>query len=299
MVRAQTPRFTLDDVILPPHTRERLEGLLGKVEHHRELYEDWDFGAIDPDGRRVAINLYGPPGTGKSMCAEALASRMRKQLLCVSYAELESKYVGETPKNIVAAFAAARAQDALLFFDEADSILGRRLTSVTQSADHGVNVSRSTMLLQLDRFEGIVVFATNLARNYDGAFVRRILGHVELGLPDAHGRTRLSDRFLRPRLPRHEDVTSAWLAAETDGLAGGELKQIILNAATRAVRRQGDARRVSRADLAAEIEVLRHARRAIGLDPGLRVREDVLDHSVLGEAAAAPASALEPAAAAV
>jgi SpoVK/Ycf46/Vps4 family AAA+-type ATPase len=262
------PRHRLEDVVVPDRVRAQIEGLLAKIEHHRTLYEDWGLSAIDPGGRRVAINLFGPPGTGKTMCAEAIAARLGRPILCVSYAELESKYVGETPKNIEAAFSAARTHGAVLFFDEADSILGRRLTSVTQAADHGVNVSRSVMLLQLDRFEGVVVFATNLARNYDGAFVRRILGHVELALPDAPCRARLAERFLPERLPRERDVDPAWIAERSEGLSGGEMLQVVLNAATRAVRRTGSARAVSRADLEAELDAFRAARRAVGLDPG-------------------------------
>ncbi len=272
---ASTPRFKLEDVILPDGAQAQVEALVGKIEHHHTLYERWGLAAIDPGGRRVAINLFGPPGSGKTMCAEGIASRLGRPIVTVSYAELESKYVGETPKNIVAAFAAARQAEAVLFFDEADSILGRRLTSVTQSADHGVNVSRSVMLLQLDRFEGVVVFATNLAKNYDGAFVRRILGHVEIPLPDLRGRQRLAERYLVPSLPRADDVTAAWLAELAEGLSGGEMLQLVIGAATRAVRRPGEAQRLSRDDLAAEEQSFRAARIAVGLDPGTTVREEV------------------------
>ena len=266
---AATPRYRLEDVVLPDAARTQVEALLAKIEHHRTLYEDWGLGAVDPGGRRVAINLFGPPGTGKTMCAEGIAARLGRPIVCVSYAELESKYVGETPKNIEAAFAAALAKNAVLFFDEADSILGRRLTSVTQSADHGVNVSRSVMLLQLDRFEGVVVFATNLARNYDGAFVRRILGHVEVPLPDAPCRARLAERFLPPPMPRERDVDPTWIASRSEGLSGGEILQVVINAATRAVQRSGPSRALSRADLEAEFEAFRAARRAVGLDPAM------------------------------
>jgi SpoVK/Ycf46/Vps4 family AAA+-type ATPase len=250
----------------------QLEALVAKIEHHRTLYETWGLGAVDPSGRRVAINLFGPPGTGKTMCAEGIAERLGRPIVTVSYAELESKYVGDTPKNIVAAFESARRRGAVLFFDEADSILGRRLTSVTQSADHGVNVSRSVMLLQLNDFEGVVVFATNLAKNYDGAFVRRILGHVEIPLPDAAGRERLAARFFPAPLPRDPEVTAPWLASITEGLSGGEMLQLVIGAATRAVQRTAPDRQVTRDDLTAETRALRAARTAVGIDaPETRV----------------------------
>jgi len=276
------PRYRLADVVLPESARVQLDGLVAKVEHHRTLYEAWGLASIDPSGRRVAINLYGPPGTGKTMCAEGIAERLSRPIVTVSYAELESKYVGETPKNIVAAFEAAKRHGAVLFFDEADSILGRRLTSVTQSADHGVNVSRSVMLLQLDHFESVVIFATNLAKNYDGAFVRRILGHVEIPLPDAAGRERLATRLLPPSLPRAHDVTTAWLASISDGLSGGEMLHLVVGAATRAVQRSADAQRVTRDDLEAEARAFRAARHAVGIDappPRIDEREATDDES--------------------
>ena len=272
------PRYTLEEVVMPESAVGAVNAALARLAHHHTLYEDWDLGAIDPTGRRAVINLHGPPGTGKSMCAEGIAHRLGRPILTVSYAELESKYVGDTPKNIVAVFSAARTADAVLFFDEADSILGRRLTSVTQSADHGVNVSRAMMLTQLDGFDGVVVFATNLMRNYDEAFVRRILAHVELPLPDLPCRTRLATRFLRPRMPLAADVTVAWLADQSEGLSGGEMKQVVIAAASRAVARPAETRRVDRDDLAAELGNLRQARRAVRGEPTLaepRVTETI------------------------
>jgi SpoVK/Ycf46/Vps4 family AAA+-type ATPase len=269
LTRAETfvavrPVRRLGDLVVPTQVFAQIEGALDRIRHHRTLYEEWDLGSIDPSGARVAVNLFGLPGTGKSFCAEAIAERLGKLIIRVNYAEIESKYVGETPKNIVAAFQRARETDAVLFFDEADSILGKRLTSVTQSADHGVNVSRSVMLLQLDAFEGVVIFATNLARNYDPAFVRRILAHVEFVLPDLECRHRLWMHYLRAKLPRSPDVEPAWLAAQSEGLSGGTLLNVIVQAATRAVVRSDVSRRITREDVLVEIERARNAIRQVG-----------------------------------
>src|SRR5690349_4513681 len=181
----EPPRRRLADLIVPEATLQQLRRLLAKIKYHQVLYHDFGLGEIDPYGGRTAINLYGPPGTGKSFAAEALAHELGMGVIRANYAEIESKYVGETAKNIKAAFQKASETQAVLFFDEADSILGRRLSNITQSTDHAVNVSRSVMLLELDRFAGVTIFATNLASNYDTAFVRRILGHVAMPLPDA------------------------------------------------------------------------------------------------------------------
>ena len=140
---AEAPVRTMDELVVAEVVRRRVEAALSRVINHELLYETWNLRSLDPRRAGVALNFYGPPGTGKSLCAEAVAHRLGRAALFVNYAEIESRYVGETPKNIVRAFEAARAQDAVLVFDEADSILGSRLSSVTQSADHGVNVSRA------------------------------------------------------------------------------------------------------------------------------------------------------------
>lgn len=227
---AREPLYSLENLVLDPATAERLESLKNRFKTHRLVYEDWGLGETDPSGRHIAFNLYGPPGTGKTMCVEALAREWSKKLIDVSYAEIESKYVGETGKNIVAAFKAAKEQNALLFFDEADSILGQRMTSVTQAADQAVNVARAVMLKQLDAFDGIVAFATNLARNFDGAFVRRIPIHIEIPLPDEAGRRRILENILPDAVPFKRRIDFAFLAAKTPGLSGGDLKNVAVNA---------------------------------------------------------------------
>ena len=164
------------------------------------------------------------------MCVEALARDLEKKLIDVSYAELESKYVGDTGKNIVAAFVAARKQNAVLFFDEADSILGRRMTEVTQAADQAVNVARAVMLKQLDAFDGIVAFATNLAKNFDMAFVRRIPFHIEIPLPDEFGLKRIVQELVPHKVPFREKIDFGRIAQASVGMSGGDLKNVVVNA---------------------------------------------------------------------
>jgi SpoVK/Ycf46/Vps4 family AAA+-type ATPase len=260
----EVPSRCLDDLIVPLSLRTRIDAALNRIRFHDVLYNQWNLKKVDPNGKRIAINLFGLPGTGKTFCAEAIAHHLNRKIIKVNYAEIESKYVGETPKNITAAFKKARETDSVLFFDEADSILGKRLTHVTQSADHGVNVSRSVMLLQLDKFDGVVIFATNLARNYDGAFVRRILTHIEFELPDAECRIRLWQYLLPVEVPRADDVSLEWLASESEGLAGGDILNIVIASASRAVERTGDNRQVSREDILEEINHVRISKKKIG-----------------------------------
>lgn len=269
---AEDPRRTLDDLIVPGSVRARVESALSLLKNHDTLFIKWNLAKIDPYHRGTAINLYGPSGTGKSMCAEAITHEVGRPFINVNYAQIESRYVGQTPKNIEAAFDAAREQNAVLIFDEADAMLGSRLSQVTQSADHAVNVSRTTMLRQLDRFSGLVVFTTNFPENYDAAFVRRILAHIRFDLPDDETRLRLW-RYLFPReLPVSGDVDLSILAAESAGLSGGDLVNALIRAATTAVNRYGAQRVVTLEDLRTEVRAARQAKSEVGKAPeGVRL----------------------------
>jgi SpoVK/Ycf46/Vps4 family AAA+-type ATPase len=262
----ETPERQLKDLILPDETMQQIRSLLVKINYHHILYEDFGLGEIDPYGGRTAINLYGPPGTGKSFAAEAIAHELGKGIIRANYAEIESKYVGETAKNIKAAFQKAKETDAVLFFDEADSILGRRLSNVRQSTDHAVNVSHSVMLLELDHFSGVTVFATNLASNYDTAFVRRILGHIELPLPNEEARARLWRYLIPGRMPIALDE-QGWLrlVTESEGLSGGDILNIVINAASRALDREGPTCKVSLDDFLTAIGASKRAKQEIGV----------------------------------
>lgn len=226
---AREPMYEMENLILTEETAKELRTLKARFTHHSLVYDTWGLGKIDPAGRHIAFNLYGPPGTGKTMCVEALAGEWGKKIIDVNYAEIESKYVGETGKNITAAFEAAKKQDAILFFDEADSILGQRMTSVTQAADQAVNVARAVMLKQLDAFDGIVAFATNLAKNFDSAFVRRIPIHIEIPLPDKEGRLKILRKMVPDQVPFGDKIDLAILSEESDGMSGGDLKNAIVN----------------------------------------------------------------------
>ncbi len=265
LFEVETPQRKLADLVLDEDTLAHIRALLTKIRHHRLLYEEFGLREIDPYGGRTAINFYGPPGTGKSMAAESIAGELGMGIIRANYAEIESKFVGETPKNIKAAFAKAEDANAVLFFDEADSILGKRLSSITQSTDHAVNVSRSVMLLELDHFSGVVVFATNLASNYDAAFTRRILGHIAMPLPDEAARLRLWRRHIPNRLPV-QLTEGDWsrLVATTEGLAGGDILSAVLYAASLAVERHGALAIVNLDDFLMAVKAGKQAKREVG-----------------------------------
>lgn len=263
----RTPHITLaDNVILAADTQRMFEEAIGALRHHKTIYSDWGFGAVDPAGRNMILNLYGPPGTGKTLAAEALAGTLKRPYIHIGIAEIESKYVGDTAKNISAAFACAAAEGAVLFFDEADTLLGARLSSVTQGIDNEINAMRSTLLIELERFEGIVVFATNFARNYDSAFVSRIRYHIEFKLPDLACRQRLWERMLVPGVPLAEerDLLIARCAEASDGLSGREIRTVLRTAFPRAIVEAPDAPRVHWKHLDTAIADIRAAHRNVG-----------------------------------
>ena len=260
-------RITLEtEVVLAPETRRMFDEAIGAMRHHKTIYTDWGFGAVDTMGRNMILNLYGPPGTGKTLAAEALAGTLKRQYIHIGISELESKYVGDTAKNIASAFKAATAENALLFFDEADTLLGARLSSVTQGIDNEINAMRSTLLIELERFNGIVVFATNFAKNYDSAFVSRIRYHIEFKLPDMEGRKQLWNRLLVIGVPLEEEraIIIERAAAASDGLSGREIRTVLRTAFPRALVENPQEPKVLWMHLESAIADVRTANRNVG-----------------------------------
>ena len=233
----QEPRYTLEDVFLPAKSKLQIEEALAKIKNFHTIYIDWGFKAVDPCGAGTVLNFYGKPGTGKTMTAEALAGSLGKKFISLGMSDVESKYMGETAKNIHAAFECAAKVDAVLFFDEADTLLGARLSNVTQGIDNEVNSLRSTLLIELEKFEGIVIFATNFERNYDKAFVSRITHHVQFDLPDEEGLRKIWDKFLLTKIPLEGDRESVLtkLADISHGLSGRDVRNCMRLALPKAI----------------------------------------------------------------
>ncbi|NET55234.1 MAG: ATP-binding protein [Symploca sp. SIO2E6] len=240
------------------------------------IFQDWGMGEKHKLDKALSVNFSGLPGTGKTITAEALAHALKRKILVVPYQQLESKYVGDTksgidtsvmshpvetlhatslqgfavcskrgwltriwydtPKNIAQAFEFATSNKAVLFFDEADSFLGKRLENVSQATDTAVNLTRSVMLMQLSEYEGIIIFATNLIRNYDPAFISRIRWKVQFDLPDEEGRAKIWQAQIPHQLPLSESVDFAKLAKQFDGISGRDIKNAVFQAVVAAAR---------------------------------------------------------------
>ena len=231
MIESYEPRFALEQVALNEKVKEQIQTAIAAVRYKTKMTEEWGMSEYFSGNRAVILNFYGKAGTGKSMTAEAVAKALNKKVYHINYSELESKYVGETPKNIRRAFECATRDDAVLIFDEADSFLGKRLSSVTQSADYGVNITRSVLLMELEKFSGVVVFTTNLISNYDEAFKRRILLSVYFDMPDEKARLQIWKLHLSDKMPLADDVTAESLAGRYDKVSGADIKDMVFYAA--------------------------------------------------------------------
>ncbi|MDF2440811.1 MAG: hypothetical protein JWN98_1795 [Abditibacteriota bacterium] len=238
LVEAIAPRRTFDDVILPPNTRRQLEFALAQIRKRDLIFTRWGLAERHATGLGLAFNFAGPPGTGKTICAEAIASALNKKLLVVRYSEMESLWAGETGKNVAAVFHSAHEQDAVLFFDEADAIAGRRFANITQGYQREANTVVNVLLKELEEFDGVVIFATNLAANFDPAFERRVRTHILFEMPGAPERADIWRVQLAKRTPLADDVNFS-LLGEKYAVSGGDIKNAVLKAAQIATSEPG------------------------------------------------------------
>jgi SpoVK/Ycf46/Vps4 family AAA+-type ATPase len=239
LVEAVDPQRSFDDVVLPERTLLALDHALAIVRKHDLIFRQWGLAERHTSGLGLAFHFAGPPGTGKTICAEALAFTLRRKLLVVRYSELESRWVGQTAKHVASVFRAAERQDAVLFFDEADAIAGRRFSTMAAAVDREANSVVNVLLHEIETFPGIIIFATNLAANMDPAFERRIRTHILFEMPNAEERERIWRVQLHPRkTPLAEDVDFKELA-ERYPRSGGDIKNAVLKAAQMATTEPG------------------------------------------------------------
>lgn len=229
---AQKPSYSFEQLVLPDEILTEISTAIQVLKIESLVFDTWGLRSIEPNPK-TALNFYGPPGTGKTLAAHAIAETLGKNILVASYAEIESKYHGDGPKNVKAIFAAAERENAVLFIDEADSLLSRRLTNVTQGSEQAINSMRSQLLINLELFHGIVIFSTNLVQNYDKAFETRIR-HIEFTMPDRDARSAIWKKHLPKSLPLADDVSIDRLADSIDDICGRDIKNAVIQAAVEA-----------------------------------------------------------------
>ena len=225
------PLYTFDQLVVPESVMIDLISAVDLAKVETLVFDTWGLRKIEPFPR-TALNFHGAPGTGKTMAAHALADRLGRKILVASYAEIESKYHGDGPKNVKALFNAAQIDNAILFIDEADSLLSKRLTSVTQGSEQAINSMRSQLLVCLESYSGAVIFSTNLVQNYDKAFETRVR-HIEFLMPDEKCRKCIWENHIPPNLPVDNDISFGELS-RIDDICGRDIKNAVIDAAVRA-----------------------------------------------------------------
>lgn len=224
------PKYKLESVIMSDDMRSEIDDALSIIRNRDRIYVEWGYQDVDPQARAV-LSFYGPGGTGKTKCAHGVASALGRKILCVNYANIESMWAGESPKNLISAFNVAQESNAVLFMDEADSFLGKRITNVTSGHDQSINSLRSQMLILLEEFEGVVIFGTNLVENFDKAFETRILKSIRFDLPDEPSRVKLFRLMIPDKVPFVKplsDENYLEFAKESEDFSGREIKNTVL-----------------------------------------------------------------------
>jgi SpoVK/Ycf46/Vps4 family AAA+-type ATPase len=230
--RVRSAVVTMADLAHSEKVRFSLEMLLANARNIGVMLDDWGLGAKIAYGRGVTALFSGPPGTGKTASAEAIAHAMGKPILGIDYAEIQNSFVGETEKNIVRVFREARESEAVLFWDEADAMFFNRDSAYRNWEVREVNV----LLQELERFDGVCILSTNRKVTLDPALERRIAVKVEFERPDLNIRREIWRRMIPEKMPLL-DVDFEQLAARD--LTGGEIKNVVLNAARIALAREG------------------------------------------------------------
>ncbi|MFI1418416.1 ATP-binding protein [Streptomyces sp. NPDC020731] len=229
LARRVEPGVGWDDLVLPPTTHRRLRELALRARHREQVLGQWGMRPGGGRGRGVIALFAGESGTGKTMSAEVVAADLGMDLYVVDLSTVVDKYVGETEKNLERIFTEASAVNAVLLFDEADAIFGKR-SEVKDAHDRHANIESAYLLQRMESFDGIAVLTTNLRANLDEAFTRRLDVVADFPMPDTGQRLALWDRCLGGRLPRADDLDLAFCADRFE-LAGGSIRACAVTAA--------------------------------------------------------------------
>lgn len=224
-----TPVPTWDDIVLPVDTHAQLRELCQRVIQRRRVLSEWGFDKKLSLGKGVNALFAGSSGTGKTMAAEVIANELRLDLYKIDLSGVISKYIGETEKNLDRIFTAAEQANAILFFDEADALFGKR-SEVRDSHDRYANIEISYLLQKMEQYEGITILASNLRQNLDDAFVRRLAFTIHFQFPDEAQRQEIWEKVWPTQVPLAKDVDLLFLAQQFK-LSGGNIKNIALASA--------------------------------------------------------------------
>jgi hypothetical protein len=227
LAQCLTPCYTWDDIVLSDELMQQLREIADQVAARSQVYESWGFGARLSRGRGISALFSGPSGTGKTMAAEILANHLQLDIYRIDLAGMVSKYIGETEKNLRSVFDAAEQSGAILFFDEADALFGKR-SEVRDSHDRYANIEVNYLLQRMEDYRGLAILCTNRRSALDRAFLRRLRFLVEFPFPDCENRGLIWQKVF----PSEAPLASLDLAALSRlEISGGNILNIALNAA--------------------------------------------------------------------
>jgi ATPase family associated with various cellular activities (AAA) len=235
LARRVRPRRTWDDLVLPAGRRTELAEVVARYRHRALVHGRWGYRLGQANG--VVALFHGPSGTGKTLAAEIIANDLGLDLFTIDLSAMVSKYIGETEKNLEEVFNAASAANVVLLFDEADSLFGKR-SEVNEAKDRYANIEVSYLLQRIERYDGIAILTTNLLKNIDHAFLRRIDVLAEFALPEPDERLALWRLGFPASAPMGPDVDLEALA-DRFKLAGGNIHSVCLTAAFLAAEGEG------------------------------------------------------------
>ncbi len=230
------PHYTWEDIVLPKDAKEQLKEVCGYIKHRGTVYTDWGFDRKLSMGKGLNVLFSGPSGTGKTMAAEIIARDAGLDIYKIDLSCVVSKYIGETEKNLNNIFKEAETSNAILFFDEADALFGKR-SEVRDSHDRYANIEINYLLQRMEEYEGIVILASNFGNNIDEAFLRRMHFKIDFALPEEKLREEIWKHIFPEETPVGNDVDFGFLA--NFKITGGNIKNIALNAAFLAAGNSG------------------------------------------------------------
>jgi len=235
LARRLAPRATWDDIVLPPAETALLQGVADQVAQRAKVYREWGFAERMNRGLGISVLFAGPSGSGKTMAAEVLASHLRLDLFRIDLSTVVSKYIGETEANLRRVFDAAEDGGAILFFDEADALFGKR-TEVKDSHDRYANIEIDYLLQRMEAFGGLAILATNMKSAMDATFLRRLRFVLDFPFPGVPERSAIWRRVFPSATPT-EGLDFDRLARLN--VTGGHIAVIALNAAFQAAHAGG------------------------------------------------------------
>jgi SpoVK/Ycf46/Vps4 family AAA+-type ATPase len=229
LARKINPRFGWEDIVLPVDRITQLREIVNTVRMRPQVLEEWGVGKKLASSSGVTVLFAGEPGTGKTMAAEIIARELGLDLYKIDLSSVVSKYIGETEKNLERIFDEAESSNAILFFDEADALFGKR-SEVKDAHDRYANIEISYLLQRMEAYDGVTILATNLRANLDEAFTRRLQFAVDFPFPEENDRLRIWSALFPASVPKDKEIDFS-LLAQRFKMAGGNIRNVIVSAA--------------------------------------------------------------------